>query len=136
NERVSLTPGFKEFLDEIRRRRLPIALASSSPKAWVAIVLERFALGETFSAVTCADDVGAGRTKPQPDLYFLALKRLGLGPAGVWAIEDSALGVRAAKAAGLSCAALRNGANDSQDLSAADFVARGFAEIKLRLSLK
>lgn len=135
-ERVSLTPGFKEFLHEIRRRRIPVGLASSSPKAWIALVLGRFKLEEAFDAQACADDVPAGKTKPEPDLYELALKRLG-GPAAArcLAIEDSVLGVRAAKRAGLSCAALRNGANDAQDLSSADFEVRSFTELARRLNL-
>ena len=124
-ERVSLTPGFKELLGDLRRRRIPVALASSSPKAWVQMVLQRFALEGAFAAQAVADDVLEGRTKPEPDLYQLVLSRLGLTAAGCLAIEDSTYGVRAAKRAGLRCAALRNGANDAQDLSQADFELSG-----------
>ena len=127
NERVSLTPGFMELLDDLRRRRIPVGLASSSPKMWVNMTLRRFGLSEALAAQAVADDVPSGRTKPQPDLYELVLRRLGLKAEGCLAIEDSAFGVRAAKSAGLVCAALRNGSNDSQDLSAADFELRGLA---------
>jgi len=127
DQRAALTPGVKELLDDLRRRRVPIALASSSPRAWISMVLSRFALADFFSVVACADDVPAGRTKPEPDLYLLALRGLGLKAESCLAIEDSALGVRAAKRAGLTCAALRNGANDAQDLSAADFELRGLS---------
>lgn len=130
-ERVALTPGFKELLDDIRRRRLPVALASSSPKAWISIVLRRFGLASSFDALACADDVPPGKTKPEPDLYLLALRGLGLKAEECIAIEDSAFGVRAAKRAGLTCAALRNGANQAQDLSEADFELAGFGDVTL-----
>jgi HAD superfamily hydrolase (TIGR01509 family) len=128
-ERVKLTPGFRRIVTEIERRGMPIGLASSSPKVWILGVLERFSIHAHFSAVASADDVPKGRTKPEPDIYLHALKGLGLGPEGVLAVEDSALGVRAAKAAGLRCAGFRNGHNDAQNLSAADFEISALADL-------
>lgn len=128
--RVRLAPGFRELSAQLRRLRLPAALASSSPRGWVELVLRRFGLRSCFRAIACADDVPAGRTKPAPDLYRLALRRLGLSNGrDCLAVEDSTLGARAAKAAGLACAGLRNGSNDSQDLSACDFEIRSLREL-------
>lgn len=128
-ERVELTPGLLDLLDELQRRRLPIGLASSSPKVWILSVLERFSIHARFNAIASADDVPKGKTKPEPDIYLKALAQLGLGPEGVLAVEDSSLGVRAAKAAGLTCCAFRNGHNDAQDLSSADFEVRSLSEL-------
>lgn len=130
-ERVALTPS-------IPFGRLPTAIASSSPRPWIELVLRRFDLSKHISAIASGDET-PGRTKPHPDLYQLACKRLGLPPAECLAIEDSNVGVRAAKAAGLLAAAYRNGHNDGQDLSMADvefrdFAAFDYAAVSSRLS--
>lgn len=124
-QRASLTPGAKAFLREMRRRRVPLALASSSPRSWVELALSRFRLHGAFAAVVTGDDA-PGRAKPAPDIYLLAAKRLGVKPKDCLAIEDSAIGVRAAKAAGMRCVGLRTGLNDEQDLSGANWEVKGF----------
>jgi HAD superfamily hydrolase (TIGR01509 family) len=124
-ERVALAPGFLDLLADLDRRGVPAAVASSSPARWIALVLERFALRPRFRAVVSADDA-AGRTKPFPDIYLEAVRRLALPPADCLAIEDSAIGLRAAKSAGLRAAALRTPHNAEQDLSGADFELSGF----------
>lgn len=126
---VTLTPGLVKVLDEAEREGVLLAVASSSPRAWINAVLERFELMRRFVAVCCADDVGPGRTKPEPDIYLGAVQRLGLTPADCVAVEDSRLGVAAAKAAGLYCVALRNGSNEEQDLARADREIRGFTTL-------
>jgi len=117
--RVSLAEGFTDILDRIKKSRRPLGIASSSPRNWIEMVLERFNLSSCFDAVVSADDVG-GRTKPLPDSYLAVCARLGAKPESCAAVEDSRVGVLAAKSAGLFCLALRNGANGDQDLSAAD----------------
>lgn len=126
--RVSLPPALPPFLEKARAEGLSLAIASSSPRPWIDLVLERFALAPFFAAVASGDET-PGRTKPHPDLYQLAVRRLALAPAECLAIEDSSVGARAAKAAGLSVAGYRNGHNESQDLSAADAVFSDFATL-------
>lgn len=131
NERCSLAPGFRELVEAARRRGLKVGLASSSPRAWINLVLTRFSL--SFDALACADDVPSGKTKPEPDIYLKCLERLGVAAADAVAVEDSPYGVKAAKAAGLRCVALRNGANDALDLTLADAEARGYGELSAAL---
>src|SRR5579883_2905440 len=126
-EKVTCTPGLVDFLRQCRSEGLKLGLASSSPRAWIDMVLGRFLLEEHFSAVVCADDVPQGKTKPEPDIYVECLRRLRVSATEAFAVEDSLLGVTAAKAAKLPCAAFRNGHNDGQDLSAADFEFEAFA---------
>ncbi|MBI5595522.1 MAG: HAD-IA family hydrolase [Elusimicrobia bacterium] len=127
-ERHALGMSRADFLAELRGRNLPVGLASSSPRRWVDSVLERFALRPDFKALATGDET-PGRTKPHPDLYLLAAARLGVEPASCLAVEDSAYGVAAAKAAGMACVGYRSGDNDAQDLSKADAEARSFAEV-------
>lgn len=101
-----LLPGVSAILDEAERLRLKLSVASSSDRMWVEGHLSRFGLRDRFDAVVCAEDVKS--TKPSPDLYLEALRQLGVCPAEAIAFEDSAHGVRAAKAAGLFCIAVPN----------------------------
>jgi HAD superfamily hydrolase (TIGR01509 family) len=113
-------PGVRDLLDEAGRMRLRLAVASSSERAWVEGHLARFALRDRFDAVVCAEDVD--HTKPFPDLYVEALRRLGVAPADAIAFEDSAHGVRAAKDAGLFCIAVPNRVTRHLEFPDADLV--------------
>ncbi len=124
SSRVSLTPDLRRFIAAARRREIPLALASCSPKNWVDMVLKRFRLRSDFTVIVTADDVR--RTKPAPDIYLLAARKLEVKPQDCLAIEDSSLGVRSAKAAGMTCIGLRTGFNEEQDLSKADQEVQGF----------
>lgn len=126
--RTTLTPGAGELITDLRRRGVRLGLASSSPRNWIDITLDRFALRDAFEAVVSGDDV-PGRTKPEPDIYLRCAGLLGALPADCVAIEDSAIGVLAAKRAGLRCVGFRSGFNDEQDLTRADWEARGFSAL-------
>lgn len=122
---VTLAPGLLKLLDDLKAKKIPLGIASSAPRAWINLVVERFSLSLYFTAIACEDDA-PGRTKPAPDLYLLAAERLRIPPTRCLAIEDSAIGVLAAKNAGLKIAGFRSGFNDEQDLSKADFEICGF----------
>jgi HAD superfamily hydrolase (TIGR01509 family) len=127
-EQSSMIPGALDLLRRVSSQNLPTALASSSPHAWINIVVERFELEPFFQAVVSSDDVG-GKGKPAPDIYLYASRLLGVNPAACLAVEDSAKGVRSAKAAGMKCIGFRNGFNERQDLTEADAVVDDFAAL-------
>lgn len=118
--KTSPPAGLFEFIADLKNKGVVLGLASSSPRAWIDITLSRFDLKKEFSVVVSGDDA-PGKTKPAPDIYLLAAQKLGVPPARCLAIEDSVLGVRAAKSAGMYCAGFRNGHNHEQDLTLADF---------------
>lgn len=127
-QRVECSEGFLDLARELRHKGVKTAICSSSPAHWIRMVVDRFALSPLLDTIVSADDVG-GRTKPLPDIYLEAASRLEIPTIECLAIEDSALGVLAAKRAGMKVAAYRNGANDGQDLSLADFELGGFAGV-------
>ena len=127
-QKVSLIEGFTELLSALNKNNIPVALASSSPKPWIDIVLQRFKLLKSFKVVVSADEL-EGNGKPSPAIYLLTAKRLGVSPDRCIAIEDSRNGVLSAKNAGMFCIGLRNGFNDEQDLSRADMVIQRFGEL-------
>lgn len=114
-------PGVARLLREARAAGLRLAIATTTSPANVAALLPRI-LGEAatswFSVISAGDAVS--RKKPAPDIYQDALMRLGMTAKGCVAFEDSDLGVRSAKAAGLFTVAVPTTWTADHDLSAAD----------------
>ena len=129
-ERVSLLDGFHELRADLAGNDIGVAIVTSAPTAWHEIVTERFdiAVDETISA----DDID-GPGKPAPDIYEHAAGVVGVDPAACLVVEDSKNGVDAGKAAGMTVIAYRSGPNDDTDLSAADVVVEGAAELRAEI---
>lgn len=117
---LPLLPGVEQLLDSAASLGLPLAVASSSSRAWVAGHLERLGLLERIDALACRDDVA--RTKPDPALFRLAAERLGVEPGRCVAFEDSLNGVRAAHAAGMPVVVVPSPLTRAFDFSDADAV--------------
>jgi HAD superfamily hydrolase (TIGR01509 family) len=97
---VPVRDGALELLDSLRATGVPLAVASNSRREFVERVLEGAGLlNGRFDAVVTADDVA--EPKPAPDLYLAACSALGASPERSAALEDSAVGVASALAAGL-----------------------------------
>ena len=118
-QRVSLIEPFPQLLAQLRAREVPVALASSSPRAWIMMALDRFNLHSFFGVVVSSDEL-EGKGKPAPGIYLLTARRLGVAPQSCLVIEDSKNGALSANSAEMYCIGFRNGFNDEQDLSAAD----------------
>ena len=120
---VPLRPGVRRLMREGRAAGARLAIASTTSPDNVAALLEG-ALGpdapDGFSVIATGDAVP--RKKPAPDIYQLALRRLGVTAGRAVAFEDSAMGVAAAKAAGLFTVATPSDWTRGEDLAAADLV--------------
>ena len=121
---VDARPGAVELIDRLRGR-VPLGLASNSPRFLVDAALTSAGFTDTFDAIVASDDVA--RHKPAPDLYLLVCERLGVNPAQTLALEDTASGIAAAKAAGLACIAVPQFAET--DVSEADRVIDSLEEL-------
>ena len=122
-EQVSLLDGFERLVGLLGERDVSVALVSSSPERWIARVLDRFVLHEVFDAVVSAEHVERG--KPAPDVYLHAASLLDVDPGDSLAIEDSSVGLQAARNAGYGTVGYLNGTNERAALSDADEVADG-----------
>ncbi|SNS65971.1 haloacid dehalogenase superfamily, subfamily IA, variant 3 with third motif having DD or ED [Asanoa hainanensis] len=91
-------PGARALVAALRGR-VPIAVASNSPRAFVVAALASAGLDNLFDHVLAAEDVTDA--KPAPDLYLAACAALDADPARSVAFEDSATGVTAARKAGM-----------------------------------
>ena len=122
---VDARPGAVELVDRLRELRVPLGLASNSPRFLVDDALATAGMTDAFDAIVTSDDVEL--PKPAPDIYLLACERLGVAPADALALEDSASGVAAAKAAGVTCIAVPQFAET--DVSAADRIVDSLEEL-------
>jgi HAD superfamily hydrolase (TIGR01509 family) len=121
---VAARPGAVELVAQLRGR-VPLGLASNSPRYLVDAALQSGGFADAFDTVVSSDDVA--HHKPAPDLYLLACERLGVDPAETLALEDTASGISSAKAAGLTCIAVPQ--FDETDVSAADRVIASLDEL-------
>ncbi len=80
--------------------RIPFAVVSGSMRESVVASLESLKLLDRFDTLVCAEDYE--KSKPDPEAYLLAATRLGVAPAECLVFEDTDLGIRAAKAAGMA----------------------------------
>lgn len=118
-----LRVGIARLLDELAAASVRVAVATTGGRIWVQELLLTL-LGperkDRFVTVVTGEDVTI--RKPDPEVYAIALDRLGCAAADAVAIEDSEVGVAAAKGAGLACLAVRNGFTLEHDFALADLV--------------
>ncbi len=123
--------GVRELIAELRRRRVPIAVASSSLPEWIEALLTGLGLYGAFDALVSATMVE--HPKPAPDIYIEAAKRLGSAPDQTIGIEDTPTGLASAKAAGLFTIQVRASSTAFEPLPDADLVLDTLADFDLSL---
>lgn len=99
-----------------------MAVCSTSNERAVSTIV-RVLLGEDIAArmpVFAGDMVP--KKKPAPDIYLLAAERLGVNPARCVVVEDSRIGLLAAKAAGMRCVVTTSSYTADEDFALADAV--------------
>ena len=127
-EQLPLLPGAREAVERLAAR-WPLAVASSSNRPLIELVLDLADLAQFFDAVVSSEEVERG--KPAPDVYLEAARRLGVEPLGCAAIEDSENGLLAAHAAGMRVIAIPNREfhPSGEALAAADVVLDSLDEL-------
>ncbi len=105
-EEVSLIPGAREMLERVTELGIPWRIASNSSDQEMAVKFARTGLadlvkGKTHSAASVI--AKGGRPKPAPDVFLAAAAAENISPKSCIVLEDSALGVTGAVAAGMTC---------------------------------
>lgn len=126
-----ILPGVIDYIQTAKRLGLKLAIASSSQHSWVDTHAKRLGIFDHFDAVVCADDVGAGRTKPNPDLYLLALNQLQVQSNEALVFEDSPNGVKAANQAGIFVVAVPNPVTSLLKIDGANLTVRSLTDFSL-----
>jgi len=120
---IPFFPGARELVRELQRE-MPLAIASGARRSEIEALLEEGGIRDAFTAVIGADDVQ--QTKPHPEPYLEALRQLqplapGLEAADCVALEDTPVGIAAARAAGMTVIGIAH-TYDATALGTADHV--------------
>lgn len=124
------TDGVVEFLEELRQNEYTLAIASSSLKKNIDLILSKLDLKNYFDLIVSGEQVVKG--KPDPDIFLKVANHYQRLPQECIVIEDSTNGVSAAKAAGMTCIGFYNPGSGKQDLSSADHIMDNFNDKTFR----
>ena len=109
--------GAREYLESLRARGVKVALGSASKNA--EIILQNLGVRNLFDAVI--DGTKISKSKPDPEVFLLGAKALGVAPSACAVFEDAAAGIQAAKAGGMYAV----GIGHAENLPGADVVVPG-----------
>ncbi len=126
NNEFRLYDGVEDLLAELRTAGIKIALVSGGSKARLMSPPSDSIL-PLFDTVILGDD--CEKTKPDPEPYLSAARRLGVEPSRCVVVENAPLGIAAAKAAGMFCVALKSTLGESY-LVEASCVVSGVEELR------
>ena len=117
---IPLRPGVLRLVDEAIAAGVPLGVCSTSNEKAVTNIVETL-MGPDRAAKfqIFAGDV-VEKKKPSPDIYNLAKDTMGLDAARTMVIEDSHIGLSAAKAAGMNCVVTKSSYTENEDFTKAD----------------
>ncbi len=116
-----ILPDVPKVLQFLKENKIPIALGSASKNAQP--ILEKVGLLSYFDSIVDGNNVT--KAKPDPEVFLLAAKQLGVNSNDCIVFEDAVAGVEAANSANM----ISIGIGDKQILSEADYVFKDFTEI-------
>lgn len=102
-----ILPGVLELLNYLKNNNYKVAIGSSSKNT--KKILEKIGLLYSFDAI--ADGTDIINSKPAPDVFLVASKKLNLNPSECMVIEDAIAGIEAAKAAGMFAVGIKDATN-------------------------
>lgn len=130
-EKLGFIPGFEDFFQEVKKRQLQTAIATTSPPELLEMAKRRLPISEKFGdRIYSVETVGC-RSKPAPDIFLYAAQKLAVEPQYCVVIEDAPLGIEAARAAEMRVIALTT-TYSSAHLNGATVTVNSFAEIDLK----
>lgn len=128
------SPGLPALLKMLKKSSIRVAVATNNSEDSTNKILKILGLQDSFEVVVNFSMVS--KPKPEPDVYLAAAERLGLPARECCAVEDTALGVTAAKAAGMKCIAIPSRLDLHGDFSIADANVSNLGEINMKLLKK
>ena len=123
DEHLKPMAGLFDLLSLIELKKLPKAVATSSPHDYLEDIFGRFDLTPRFPIRLTAESVTHG--KPHPEIYLKAAERLGVHPENMLVLEDTETGTRAAAAAGAFIVSVPHDHTSSHDFSQSKYIANG-----------
>lgn len=125
---IGLMPFVQDTMDYFFSKEIPMALVTASKRPDVDEMFLKNGLGKFFKLLITRSDVK--NSKPDPESYNLAVEKLGFAKEECLVFEDTLNGLRAAKAAGLTCFVIQGNTDDHEKLAAADKIFLNFEEAR------
>lgn len=122
---------FEDALELVRSlyaKKITIAMTTSAGREGTLLILNKVGIDQMFRVIVTKED--CKNLKPHPEPYITTARKLEVEPQFCLVIEDTALGVEAAKKAGMNCIAVPNEYTKNQDFSNADVVVQSAKEIE------
>ncbi len=117
---LPLRPGVARMVDAALAAGMQVAICSTSNERAVAAVVRVLLGPERAARITIFAGDAVAKKKPDPAIYTLAATTLNLDPAACVVIEDSHIGLSAAKAAGMHCIVTKSAYTTDEDFTDAD----------------
>jgi len=124
------TKGVLDLIRNLKKHGFKLGIATSGHRKLAHYYLDKLGIEQLFDTVVCSEDIT--HSKPDPEIFLKAAKKLGVDPAECVVIEDSKLGIEAATEAGMKRIGYRNPNSGNQDLSNADLVISDFTKLDLK----
>jgi len=127
--KVEPIPGLSNLLNFLKKSDYKVALATSSKKRNMDIILNKFKMKDIFKVIVNGDEIKNG--KPNPEIFAIAAKKLNTSPKECIVIEDATNGILAAKELKMKTIGIVNTQfKSNQDLSMADIIITDLSEVE------
>ena len=120
---ITPLPGVRMWLARLRTNGWRQAIASSAPRANVEALTTALEIADFFGAIAAEADVTHG--KPNPEVFLIAARRLGVAPERCVVVEDAVAGVAGGRAAGMRTI----GVGPNHAALGADFAVRSLEDL-------
>lgn len=120
-DQSALLPGAKEYLVELKKKGVLVALGSASKNA--PLILDCLEITSLFDAIIDGNSVE--KAKPDPEVFLKGAEALCLAPSDCIVFEDSLAGIQAAKAGGMRAVAV----GTKENLPGADYYITALADL-------
>ena len=116
-----ITPNLKKLVNYLTNNQYKLGIVSSSRRIWIQKVLARLPFANQFSVTVSVNDTPQLKSKPHPDGYLYAIKKLNANPQTSYILEDSQTGINAAKASKITTICLTQNLPNNYQPTNADY---------------
>lgn len=128
-EGIEALPGVVDWIERLNAEGIPMAVASSTSRKNIDLVLDLLNLASFFQGIVTGDEVERG--KPDPEVFLSAADQIGVPPGRCVVFEDAQVGIDAARAAGMRVVAVTT-THPAGDLEGTDRVVDRLDELSVR----
>ncbi|MGV0034894.1 MAG: HAD family hydrolase [Candidatus Azotimanducaceae bacterium WSBS_2022_MAG_OTU7] len=122
-------PGAGDYLRYLHSTNIPTGIATNSHSYLCDLKISQRDWCSLPSTIVCGDDAELHKSKPEPDIFLLCARRMGINSENIVAFEDSRNGVLSAKAAGMTVVAIESPYTTPEDLQEADLVIENYRSL-------